>query len=77
MGENTKTLKKTDQDALTTKHGKTPTTSVLSISFKVDFPTGQVGSSLLFERQRRKLPSWVWGMLGNAILTIFQTVFGP
>ena len=35
--------------------------SVLSISFKVDIPTGKVGGSLLFERQRRKLPRGVWG----------------
>ena len=35
--------------------------AVLSISFKVDIPTGKVGGSLLFERQRRKLPRGVWG----------------
>ena len=35
--------------------------SVLSISFKVDVPTGKVGGSLLVERQRRKLPRGVWG----------------
>ena len=35
--------------------------TVLSISFKVDVPTGKVGSSLLFERQRRKLPRGAWG----------------
>ena len=35
--------------------------AVLSISFKVDVPTGKVGGSLLFERQRRKLPRGVWG----------------
>ena len=35
--------------------------TVLSISFKVDVPTGKVGDSLLFERQRRKLPRGVWG----------------
>ena len=30
---------------------------MLSISFKVDVPTGKVGGSLLLERQRRKHPS--------------------
>ena len=35
--------------------------TVLSISFKVDVPTGKVGGSLLFERQRCKLPRGVWG----------------
>ena len=35
--------------------------TVLSISFKVDVPTGKVGGSLLFERQRRKLPRGIWG----------------
>ena len=35
--------------------------SVLSITFKVDVPTRKVGRSLLFERQRRKLPRGVWG----------------
>ena len=34
--------------------------TVLSISFKVDVPTGKVGDSLLFERQRRKLPRAIW-----------------
>ena len=29
---------------------------VLSISFKVDVPTGKVGGSLLFECQRRNIP---------------------
>ena len=37
------------------------TLPVLSISFKVDVPTGKVGGSLHFERQRRKLPRGVWG----------------
>ena len=35
--------------------------SVLSISFEVDVPSGKVGSSLLFERQRHELPRGVWG----------------
>ena len=35
--------------------------TVLSVSFKVDVPTGKVGGSLLFERQRRELPRGVWG----------------
>ena len=35
--------------------------AVLSISFKVDVPTGKVGGSLLFERQRCKLSRGVWG----------------
>ena len=41
------------------KHSKN--VSVLSIGVKVDVPTGKVGSSLLFESQRRKLPRGVWG----------------
>ena len=40
---------------------QTEQSAVLSISFEVDIPTGKVGSSLLFERQRRKLPRGVWG----------------
>ena len=35
--------------------------TVLSISFEVDVPTGKVGSSLLFEHQRRELPRGLWG----------------
>ena len=35
--------------------------AVLSISFEVDVPTGKVGGSLLFERQKRELPRGVWG----------------
>ena len=35
--------------------------SVLSISFEVEAPTGKVGGSLLFERQRCELPRGVWG----------------
>ena len=64
-----------------------PGVTVLSISFEVDVHTGKVGGSLLFERQRHKLPRGVWGhvppenfeiqILGNAIFTVFQTVFGP
>ena len=37
--------------------------TVLSISFEVDVPTGKVGGSLLFERQRCVLPR---GVLGHA-----------
>ena len=61
--------------------------TVLSISFEVDVPTGKVGSSLLFERQRCKLSRGVWEhaptenfeikMLGNPIFTVSLTVFGP
>ena len=43
---------------------KSQTSSIhtaLSISFEVDDPTGKVGGSLLFERQRRKLPKGVFG----------------
>ena len=36
---------------------------VLSISFEVDVPTGKVGDSLRFERQRRELPRGSGGML--------------
>ena len=39
---------------------KLMTRSVLSIGFEVDVPTGKVGGSLLFERQRRELPRGVW-----------------
>ena len=33
--------------------------AVLSISFKVDIPTGKVGGRLLFECRRRELPRGV------------------
>ena len=35
------------------------TPAVLSISFEVGIPTGEVGGSLLFECQRRELPRGV------------------
>ena len=44
------------------------TCTVLSISFEVDVHTGKVGGSLLFERQRRKLPRGVWGHAPQKIL---------
>ena len=36
-------------------------TSVLSISFEVDVPTGKVGGNLLFERRMHEPPKGVWG----------------
>ena len=56
-----------------------PSCSVLSISFKVDVPTGKVGGSLLFERQRRKLPRGVWGHAPQKILKFrfSEMLFSP
>ena len=53
--------------------------TVLSISFKVDVPTGKVGGSLLFERQRRELPRGVWGHapLENFEIRFSEMLFSP
>ena len=53
--------------------------TVLSISFEVDVPSGQVhvGGSLLLERQRHELPRGVWGHVPPQKISKFRCLEMP